>query len=57
MKRIILPGTGTPVTFCVPEDSYIGVRTAGNLYQVALKANEVTRIEFAQSLNMSAVAA
>lgn len=50
MKRIVLPGTGTPTTFCVAEDSTVGVRTGGRLLTVLLKAHEPTRIEFAGSL-------
>lgn len=50
MKRIVLPGTGTPTTFCVVEDSTVGVRAGGRLLTIHLKAHQPTRIEFAGSL-------
>lgn len=54
MKRIVLPGYGTPVTMTVKEDSIVGVRTDGRLLSVALKANQPTRIEFVKSLDLAA---
>lgn len=50
MKRIVLPGHGTPTTFTVAEDSTIGVLAGGRIFNVALKAGVPTRIEFASSL-------
>lgn len=52
MKRIILPGTGSPTTFCMEQDSTIGVRAGGKMITLKLKANEPTRVEFAQSLHV-----
>lgn len=56
MKRIVLPGHGTPTTFKVAEDSTIGVLANGRLITVALKANVPTRIEFVNSLSMRSAA-
>lgn len=50
MKRIVLPGYGTPVTMTVKEDSKVGVRADGKLLSISLKANVPTRIEFVGSL-------
>lgn len=50
MKRIVLPGYGSPVTMTVKEDSTVGVRTNGRLLSIPLEANVPTRIEFLQSL-------
>ena len=51
MKRIVLPGSGTPTTFTVAEDSTIGVLADGKLVTVALKANVPTRIVFVNSIS------
>lgn len=51
MKRVILPGFGTPTTFTVPEDSSIRVLASGKLIPIQLKANQPTRVEFAGSLS------
>ena len=56
MKRIVLPGFGTPVTFTPREDSAITVRAAGKFITLQLKANTSTRIEFVNSMT-DAVAA
>lgn len=50
MKRIVLPGSGTPTTLRVAEDSTVGVLANGRLITVALQANVPTRIEFVNSL-------
>lgn len=50
MKRIVLPGYGTPATFNVPEDSTVGVFSGGRMFTVSLKANVPTRVEFVKSL-------
>lgn len=50
MKRIVLPGHGTPTTLTVAHDSTIGVMANGRLIDVPLKANVPTRIEFVNSL-------
>lgn len=49
MKRIVLPGYGTPVTMTAKEDSEVGVRADGKLLSISLKANVPTRIEFVGS--------
>lgn len=54
MKRIVLPGYGTPVTMTPTEDSVIGVRCNGRMLSVRLKANVPTRIEFLGSLSLVA---
>lgn len=51
MKRIVLPGAGTPTTLRVAEDSTISVFANGRLVSVALEANVPTRIEFVNSLS------
>lgn len=55
MKRIVLPGYGTPVTMTVQEDSVVGVRANGRMLSVKLNAGVPTRIEFLGSLNTNAV--
>lgn len=54
MKRIVLPGHGTPTTFTVAEDSTIAVFTNGRLVNVDIEANVPTRIEFVGSLSLAA---
>lgn len=54
MKRIVLPGYGTPVTMTPTEDSVIGVRCNGRMLSVRLEANVPTRIEFLGSLSLVA---
>lgn len=56
MKRIVLPGSGTPTTFRSAEDSTVGVLANGRLVTVALKANVPTRIEFLNSLDLRVAA-
>lgn len=56
MKRIVLPGSGTPTTFRSAEDSTVGVLANGRLVTVALKANVPTRIEFLNSLDLGVAA-
>lgn len=51
MKRIVLPGTGTPTILTVSEDSTVDVLAGGRLIPVALKAGIPTRVEFVESLN------
>lgn len=51
MKRIVLPGYGTPVTMTVKEDSIVGVRANGQLLSIHLTANVPTRIEFLKTLS------
>jgi len=50
LKRIVLPGHGTPTTFTPKEDSVVGIFTNGRMIEVSLKANIPTRIEFVNSL-------
>jgi hypothetical protein len=57
MKRIVLPGSGTPKTLTVAEDSTVGVLTNGRLITVNLTANVPTRIEFVNSLRNTGIAA
>jgi len=54
LRRIVLPGFGTPTTFTVKEDSNLGVLVNGKMVTVNLKANQPTRIEFLKSLNAAA---
>lgn len=56
MKRIVLPGYGTPVTFTTTEDSVVGVLTNGQILDVKLTANVPTRIEFLGSISVDPVA-
>lgn len=49
MKRIVLPGHGTPTIFTVAEDSTIGILANGKLLDIKLKAGS-TRIEFVNNL-------
>lgn len=52
MKRIVLPGHGTPTTFNSKSDSKVTVLTNGRRIKVALKANVPTRVEFLGSLSV-----
>lgn len=56
MKRIILPGHGTPTTFTVAEDSTVGILANGKLIDVKLKTG-TTRIEFINSVIPVGIAA
>jgi hypothetical protein len=49
MKRIVLPGTGTPTVLTVAEDSTVDVLAGGRLITVSLTANVPTRIEYVNS--------
>lgn len=50
MKRIVLPGFGTPVTFTPTEDSVVGVMVNGQPVSLKLKAGIATKVEFLRSL-------
>lgn len=54
MKRIVLPGYGTPHTFNLPADATIGVLANGELTEVFIEANVPTRVEFVKSLDLVA---
>lgn len=49
MKRIVLPGYGTPVTFTPKEDTTVGVLVNGSIVHLTLKAGISTRVEFLDS--------
>lgn len=57
MKRIILPGTGNPITLTPAEDSVVTVMAAGRFIDVKLTAGIATRIEFLQGTNSVPLAA
>lgn len=46
MKRIVLPGVGTPQTITVQEDSTLGVLVNGKRVNLDLQAGVPVRIEF-----------
>lgn len=50
MRRIVLPGYGTPVTFSPKEDAVVNVFTGGKRVPIRLTAGQVTRVEFLGSI-------
>lgn len=51
---VILPGSGTPRTMTVKEDSVIEFLSNGRMLSVKLRANVPTRIEFLNNLTLAA---
>lgn len=54
MRRIVLPGYGTATTFSPTEDSTITIDTGNRHIPITLKAGQVTRIEFLNSMQVAA---
>ena len=56
LKRIVLPGHGTPTTFTSKVDSQVTVLASGRMITVDLQANVPTRVEFVKSLSFGLAA-